>query len=186
MGGGGTWSHISELQLHTKEVVAVNSAHFWTKWHPGAACGWRVGLCALWVEPAVQGSAEGARLLWGDFAYLAHLIICTMCDEEPPILLSNSTHAFLKWRSGEPAPPPPLPFPSLPSPLHFWLLLPCFSTFLSSLLWLAPLSFFSCFFSLCSLCVAPAVWLFLPAHPVPLSPPLCSQLSLSLSLSLAY
>ena len=69
----------------------------------------------LWVNPAVQGSAEGAHSLWGEFAYEAHLIICTMCDEEPPILLGNSTDAFLKWRSGEPS---LLPLPSVPSLFH--------------------------------------------------------------------
>lgn len=78
-----------------------------TRWHSMLLMA-RVCVCLPWLNPAVQGSAESASLLWGEFAYSAHLIICTMCDEEPSILMGNSTDAFPKWRSGEQTPLPTL------------------------------------------------------------------------------
>lgn len=70
-----------------------------------------------------------------------------MCDEEPPILLGNSTDAFLKWRSGEPFLLPLSSF--LPLPPHFILLFPmfsvCFQHPLTPLQLSAPFNFFLLF-----------------------------------------
>lgn len=70
-----------------------------------------------------------------------------MCEEEPPILLGNSTDAFLKWRSGEPS---LLPLSSLLLfPPHFIQLFPhfCFLSHYFSLVWLSPNSLLPSVFS---------------------------------------
>ncbi len=80
-----------------------------------------------------------------------------MCDEELPILLGNSSDAFLKWRSGEPSLLPPSSF--LLFSLYFTQLFPHFSAF-SVTLFQPPLTLCSLStpfsfpsFSLLSLCL---------------------------------